>query len=398
MTPLAKMTLRLVAVLMAVAWPLFAGAAPVERGDVLRIEVTDAEDFSREANVDLDGRIMMPGLGSLQVAGKEVDAIRAQIETALVERDLLKAPKVLVEIAAYRPVYVGGAVAQPGAIAFVPGLTPRQAIISAGGLSLKAEERAAAPEDIVQVIARSRATAYHLAQVEARIARLETELSGDETIETAPAATGVSEATVATILETEGAILRERLGRDDAVSGHLSAVLDLLDLELDILEQQADLQQSEAQNQSEEIDNARTLVERGLMPRPRLQEMLRESSQLNRDLLENRAFAARARQAKETARYEIEDTKTRTRIDLREELLEARRAKVELEASMQGLRAQMLNTGLALTEDTRLAPPEPRITLHRGAAEQTGTTELVMDAPLQPGDVLEVVLDTDLRG
>ncbi|MEL6338269.1 MAG: SLBB domain-containing protein, partial [Pseudomonadota bacterium] len=61
----------------------------------------------------------------------------------------------LVEIAQYRPFYVGGSVTTPGAITYEPGLTVRHALILAGGLEIT-EKAAAGGADPLQMAARLR--------------------------------------------------------------------------------------------------------------------------------------------------------------------------------------------------------------------------------------------------
>lgn len=121
----------------------FAGAVQAdtvaEIGDVLRVTVVEEPAIGREAKIDADGQIILPRLGRLTVEGKTLDQVRDLIAAELMQRDMILTPTVLVEVSAYRPVFVGGAVARPGAISFEPGLTVRHALILAGGLEREAE-------------------------------------------------------------------------------------------------------------------------------------------------------------------------------------------------------------------------------------------------------------------
>lgn len=380
--------------------PLGAARAAtlVERGDLLTVEVSGAEMFSRQARVDADGRIMLPALGGLEVAGRDLDQIRALIETALAEAGLMHRPVVLVEFAEYRPVYVGGAVSQPGAIAYLPGMTARQAVIAAGGLKLRSQEAELPSETLIEAVAQSRAGAFQLAQLQARIARLEAELAGSGELKAPPRADGLTDKTVSEVMRSEDLLLQDLLARRNSRQSHGQNLAALLDLELEILGRQAQLQEEEAVIQTDEVANAKKLVDQGLMPRPRLQELMREKSQLSRDLLETRAFAARAEQAKETAGFEIADEESERRITLRRELQEARRDKVRIEATLQALRARLLTAGLAPAAGSTLAAPEPRLVIRRQISRGLSDIVAAPGDPVLPGDVLEVTIDTALPG
>ncbi|WP_374302091.1 polysaccharide biosynthesis/export family protein, partial [Paracoccus sp. (in: a-proteobacteria)] len=114
-----------------------AALFPIERGDVLAVTVLDEPSLSREAKVDALGRIMLPQIGSVSIAGHDLDQVRELIEAELSGRDILVDPQVIVEVASYRPIYVGGAVDTQGAVPFEPGLTVRHALLLAGGVERK---------------------------------------------------------------------------------------------------------------------------------------------------------------------------------------------------------------------------------------------------------------------
>ncbi|EPX85732.1 polysaccharide biosynthesis/export family protein [Salipiger mucosus] len=367
------------------AW---AGTA-VERGDVLRIEVMNAPEFSRLAPVDADGRIAMPVLGTIPVAGQEIDAIGTAIAEAFAARELLTSPVVLVEVASYRQVYVGGRVGQPGAIDFVPGMTARQAIIAAGGIGLAASAGAPGTEAALSALATRRAKAFALAQVIARIARLEAQLAGPAAaMPETEALPSLEPSDLESAAQSESALLADLRGRVAAREDHTDALLSLIDLEVDTLNRQAALQDSEAEVQQSEIDNARSLVERGLMPRPRLQELLREQSRLNRDRLDTSAFAARARQQSETVRFERVDAAADRRREVRLELQEARQQRAALEAEIEALDLRIMAAGLSPRTNS-----EPRLVIHRTRAGVATQFDAGMDDPIKPGDVLDISLD-----
>lgn len=389
----ARVAAAPVSVAVLVSTVLVTAAIPaitVEQGDVLRIEVLGAEEFSREAPVDANGAIALPHVGAIAVAGRDTAAIAAEIATALETAGLLRTPVVLVEFAAYRPVYLGGAVQTPGAVAYVPGLTVRKAVIAAGGLRRNASGLGAG-EDALAAMVKRRSVALALAQAEARILRLEAELADLETLP--DAAVGVSALAAhdgEAILAAEAGLLSDRRAAVQASDAHTAQMLTLVASELDTLARQAALQEEESGLQNEEIDGARILVEKGLMPRSRLQELLRERSSLRRDQLATDAFAARARQVSETLRFEATRSRLRQREDMRIALQEALRTRASLDAELEALDLKVMSFGLSAT--TLREATAPRFVIHRTAQGAARRLDVGPDAAILPGDVLEVTL------
>lgn len=365
----------------------------VEPGDVLSVTIVEAPAMDRDARVDADGRIMIPRIGGIPVAGQDLDAIRGRIEAALVSHQILKTPTVVVEVSSYRPFYVGGTIAHPGAIPFQPGLTVRHAIILAGGL-----DRANGPDrlsttDLLDLKAKWRTSSYRLLEVHARIARLEAELAAADHLDLgALDASGVRPADATAVTARADAQFGDATKMREDERAHYRDVLSLVDLEIDVLTRQGTIEEQDRDLQEGQVKTAQALVDKGVMPLPRLQELERERSRLTRDLLDNQAYAARARQNKESRKYELDVTDIRHRIELRRELAAAELDRVETEAQLEVQSSALLSAGIALADRTA-PPPEPAVTIHRvagGGAEQTiaGT----MDTPVRPGDVLDVAI------
>lgn len=133
-------------------------------------------ELNRVITVGLDGTIFLPLIGSLNVSGRTIDQLRNDIPnlmTGAVYRDringesvlvTISSDEVLVEIAAYRPIYVDGAVEQPGELPFTVGLTVRQAIAAAQGYAMpNAEVRSFTEDDPLSIRARLSALQAELA-------------------------------------------------------------------------------------------------------------------------------------------------------------------------------------------------------------------------------------------
>ncbi|WAJ27945.1 polysaccharide biosynthesis/export family protein [Antarcticirhabdus aurantiaca] len=392
--PAGRLALAALCLLVAGAPTGFARAAsPVAPGDVIRVSVSEAPDLNREAPVDADGRIMLPQVGGIEVAGLDLDGARARIQEAIAGRGLVRVPTVLVEIASYRPFYVGGMVANPGSVPFSPGLTVRHAIILAGGLDRTRGAEPMSATDLLDLRARWEGNAVSLLQVESRIARLRAELDDLK----APDFSEIEAATTApdetqAIVDLETGQFADRVKQSESSRDHLENGLVLADLEIDILGKQADLEQNEEAIQAAQIEKARTLLAKGLVPESRLQELERQRSQISRDLLDNRAFAARARQGKETIRYELDVVEAKRRVEVRGELVEAIGQRAKLRAESGVLAGALLAAGIAITDPDASELAEPTVTLHRIVDGKETVLAAAMDTAIDPGDVVQVTI------
>jgi polysaccharide export outer membrane protein len=385
----------MVALLMTTASPALSEIL-IARGDTVHVSIAEAPKLGGDSKVDAEGNIVLPQLGSVQVAGMGLDAARARVEAELVKRDILKAPTVLVEIAKYRPFYVGGKVARPGAIDYEPGLTVRHALILAGGAGRSDEDRPLSL-DVPGLKAKWQTTSYQLLDVNSRIARLEAELVRNEHAQIAVAPGVVPEPDAQALASLDRKILLDRLQTWSGSQAHLRDGITLLDLEIDVLGQQASLQDKERDIDSQQVDAAQKLVDKGLMPLPRLQELQHEQSRATRDLLENRAYIARARQNRSSAEYELNSADIKWRIDIRQQLREAMLDRVRLKAELDALSAEILNAGVSLSE-AETASIRLVVVIYRTAEGREETLKAQMDTEVLPGDVVDVSVSTGVSG
>jgi len=107
--------------------------------DVIAISVYEEEGLSFEEIRILDsGKITYPFLGEVAASGNTINSLEEVIRNGLVNGEFLIDPDVTVSIVEYRPFYIDGEVASPGAYPYEPGLTLRRAISIAGGFTERA--------------------------------------------------------------------------------------------------------------------------------------------------------------------------------------------------------------------------------------------------------------------
>jgi polysaccharide biosynthesis/export protein len=106
----------------------------LEAGDVVKVSVYGDETISRSYRVDESGSIAFPLVGPVSVRGMTTQKAAAAIAAGLA-RGYMRNPNVTAEIDTYRPFYISGSVKSAGQFAFVPGMTVRAAISTAGGFT-----------------------------------------------------------------------------------------------------------------------------------------------------------------------------------------------------------------------------------------------------------------------
>ncbi len=112
-------------------------AYTLSSGDRLRIIVFGQDNLSNIYAVDGSGRISMPLIGLVHVAGQST----AQVEHAIAEKlkaGYVREPKVTVEVDVYRPFFVLGEVTTSGQFPYVNGMTVQTAVAIAGGYTPRA--------------------------------------------------------------------------------------------------------------------------------------------------------------------------------------------------------------------------------------------------------------------
>lgn len=108
-------------------------------GDKLKLTVFEETDLSGDYTIDSSGFIRMPLVGQLRAAGYTAQQLEGVIGGALAQ-GYLKSPRISVEVSAYRPFYIIGAVTRPGQYPYVNHMNALNAIAMAGGFTPAAVE------------------------------------------------------------------------------------------------------------------------------------------------------------------------------------------------------------------------------------------------------------------
>ncbi len=111
----------------------------LDAGDKVNIRVFEEKSLTGEYEVDSNGAISFPLVGSIDVKNKTVAETENLIETGLADGYIVD-PKVSVEVLTYRPFYILGEVKQPGAYTYVNDISASKAVALAGGYTYRANK------------------------------------------------------------------------------------------------------------------------------------------------------------------------------------------------------------------------------------------------------------------
>ena len=115
-------------------------AHPLAPGERLRITVYGEPTLTGEYVLNTAGELAFPLAGTVEAAGKTPVELAADLGNAFRSQGYLVDPNVVVEVMAYRPIYVLGEVNQPGEFPYQPGLTALAAVAQAEGFTYRARQ------------------------------------------------------------------------------------------------------------------------------------------------------------------------------------------------------------------------------------------------------------------
>ncbi|MBI1384568.1 MAG: polysaccharide export protein [Rhizobiales bacterium] len=111
----------------------------LDTGDQVRVFVYGQPNLSRVYTLDGEGFISVPLISAVKARGLTTFELEARIAARL-SVEYIRDPKVSIEIAAHRPVYVLGEVRSAGQFPYSAGLTARRLVALAGGFTPRADK------------------------------------------------------------------------------------------------------------------------------------------------------------------------------------------------------------------------------------------------------------------
>ena len=375
-------------------------------GDTVEVAVGGAPDQRNRAQIQIDGTIALPGVGTVEVAGLTPAELQTRMETLLQTRILrqrspdgreqalvVKPGDVMTSVVEYRPIYVTGDVLTPGQQAYRASMTVRQAVAVAGGFSLlrsRGQQPGTDPADLVRDY-QSLSTEYIKEYF--HVARINAELRGDETFDqTAPAEISLPASSIDPILQAEAQSLKtaqtdfgkERSFLDDAVKQS--------DTQLVTLRKQQDGEEKGVQADEEELDRVVKLFGSGSLPSPRVTESRRALLLSSTRRLQTTVELMRLQRQREDFLRQIERLASLRTINLLRELKDSNVRLADLRVRMQALSQRLQPLGGAGAVPIGTSDLRPEVTIVRKVGQKWDRIATSVDFDVEPGDVVDIAL------
>ena len=109
-------------------------------GDKIRVAVFGEDDLGGTFSVSGEGKVSLPLIGDVMVAGMTAPEVQAKLQDAY-KQGYLKDPKVNIEVMNFRPFYILGEVKQPGEYPYDNNMTVIKAVALAQGFTYRADQK-----------------------------------------------------------------------------------------------------------------------------------------------------------------------------------------------------------------------------------------------------------------
>ena len=378
-------------------------------GDVLEITAFGVPELKQDTTIDVDGQVSFPVLGQMKAAGLSLAQLREKVRE-LVPRKVFRhrnqegrdypvvvsPDEVSVDVIQYRPIYLDGDVAKPGAQTYKPGLTVRQAIALAGGYDVMRFRG----RDPFLESADFRAEYYTLwtefAKEEARIARLESQLADtSELSRKIRVDTPILPSVIAGITDLEARQLKAEIVDHRDEQAHLRNAIEQEKRRISILSQTEAQEKEGAAAEARDLEEMRQNFAKGVIPSNRMTEMRRMSLLSSTQVLQTTALLATVERQQEELQRKLRQTDSQWRIDRIRELQEARVRLENIRVRIQSVGEKLEYAGLVRSQLVRGRGGAPEVHVFRGREAAGQGLRADEDTELMPGDVVEVALRMD---
>jgi polysaccharide export outer membrane protein len=375
-------------------------------GDVLEITALGIPDLKQSTTIDVDGQAYFPVLGPMKAAGMSLPELRDKVRELLPSkvfrrrtqegRDypvIVTADEVNIDVAQYRPVYLDGDVAKPGAQAYRPGLTVRQAIALAGGYDVM---RFRGRDPFLEA-SDFRAEYYALwtefAKEEAHISRLKSQLAGKTDLDKqGHIETPISPSVAAGIVDLATKQLRAELADHQDEKAHLRDAIEQEDRRISILSESEAKEKEGAQAEAKDLDEMRQNFAKGVIPVMRLSEVRRLSLLSSTQALQTTALLASVEREQGELKRRLRSSDGRWQIDLTRELQDAQVHLETIRVHIQAVGEKLEYAGLVRSQLVRGRGGAPDVHVFRDQNQTRQSLSANEDTELLPGDVIEVAL------
>jgi polysaccharide biosynthesis/export protein len=395
---------------LTLTWSAVAGAREyrLDVGDVVEISIARIPELLRRVPVQLNGTISFPLLGSVAVAGltlSEAEAkIRAGLTTKVYQANLtngrnldiaIEADEVTATIVEYRPIYVDGDVSRPGEHPYRPLMTVRQAVALSGGYD---NMRFRTTDPIIQgadLKSEYESLWTDFAKEQAHVWRVKAELGnkagGDHAV---LSKLPLPSSTLEDIAQVETQAFNTDQQDHQKQKAFLERTISKGNDQIAILTEQQKKEEKGAESDAEELQKSLDLYAKGTLTSPRVTDARRAVLLSSTRTLQTAAQLMQLKRQQDETGRALERLDDERRIKLLAELQDSQVKLGEIRAKLQGVGDKLQYTSVLRSRLVRGDDQKPKLTLIRRKGDDREHLEVNEDSELQPGDVIEVSLQS----
>lgn len=389
------------------SWSVPAGAEyRIEAGDILEIAVAGMPDWRQRVEVQLDGSISYPLLGTLVVAGLSPSEVRIKIQGILPTKVfrqstpdgrervvVLDADQITANVVEYRPIYVNGDVSKPGVQTYRPLMTVRQAVALCGGYEIMRFRMNNPFLESADLRSEYESLWADFAKEQVHIWRIRTELGeGDnldqKTLQDVP----LPASAISQIKRVEAEQLKGRQEDYQREKAFLRRVIKQAEEHIGVLGESMKAEEEAVQADMQDLRRANDLFGKGAVAITRITDARRSVLWSSTLKLQTTAQWMSQKKQREEVSRQLERLDDHRRTDLLRELQDASVRLSQISARLQGVAEKLQYTALVRSQLVRGSGGKPQIAIIRKGESGRERIAAEEDVELQPGDVIEVAL------
>jgi polysaccharide export outer membrane protein len=380
-------------------------------GDVLELSAVGLKELQQKSTIGPDGYVLFPLLGPIKVAGLSLPELRAKVQEVLPTKIfrrrtedgreypvVLNAEEIIVTIADYRPVYLDGDVARPGAQTYRPGMTVRQALALAGGYDVTRFRT----RDPFLESADFRADYYALwtdfAKEQVSIARIKAELRNETDIDNRGfLQTPIPKSRAEQIEKLERQLLETRNTDFRKEREHLRRAIEQDNNRIAALSEREQKEKEGTLADARDLEEMRQNFKKGVIPLMRMAEARRVALFSATQALQTTALLAQAERERENLTRSLQRVDDDRQMKLLAELQAAEIRLETIQARLQAVGEKLMYSSIVKSQLIRGTGGNPVITIFREDNGERHSQSAAEDTELMPGDVVEVAVRLESR-
>ena len=378
----------------------------VSIGDVLEVAVAGAPDLRFRASVQMDGKISLPMVGTLAVAGRPLQEVRAQIGAAMSSKVfrqrtsdgrevviVINADEVATTVAEYRPIYVNGDVSKPGEYPYRPAITARQLVAMAGGYDIMRIRMNNPYLEMADLRSEYGSLWTEFAKEQARLWRVKTELGEGTQINPSNLTDApVARSAISEIVTAETEYLKTKQNDYQQEKAFLQRGVRQGDDEVRVLSEQQKREEEGFQSDLEDLQKANDLFARGNLTSPRVTDARRAVLLSSTRKLQTSAQLLQVKKQQDEFARKLAKLDDQRKLDLLRELQDTSLRLNQIREKLQSVSEKLQYTAMVRSQLARGSGSKPDITIVRKGDKGPERIVASEDTDLQPGDAVEISL------